>query len=114
MLKYLLRLYTIWYRKYIYLKLKYNVYNSLVLSILIYGCEKWKINSVMYKKSKWSKTALYKTVRDTLSGNTYYYICKAQDYFHNRQLKRINEISIHFMDNIQTLRPLKNANAMHG
>ena len=46
--------------------------------------------------------------------NTNRYICKKQDYFNNRQLKRLNEISIHFMINIQTLWSLKNANDRHG
>ena len=35
----MIRLYTIWNSKYINFKLKYNLYRSLVLSILTYGCE---------------------------------------------------------------------------
>ena len=35
----MIRLYVIWNSRHIHFKLKYNVYRSLVLSILTYGCE---------------------------------------------------------------------------
>ena len=45
-------LYTIWNSKHINFKLKYNVYHSLVLSILTYGCETWTIIQLCIKKSQ--------------------------------------------------------------
>ena len=46
---------TIWYMEQpthicIHFKLKYNLYRSLVLSILTYGCEAWSISTEMQKK----------------------------------------------------------------
>ena len=35
----MIRLYVIWNSRHIHCKLKYNVYSSLILSILTYGCE---------------------------------------------------------------------------
>ena len=46
----MIRLYTIWNSKHINFKLKYNIYRSLVLSILTYGCETWTISVAMQKK----------------------------------------------------------------
>ena len=46
----MIRLYTIWNSKLINFKLKYNLYRSLVLSILTYGCETWTISVAMQKK----------------------------------------------------------------
>ena len=46
----MIRLYTIWNSKHINFKLKYNLYRSLVLSILTYGCETWTISVAMQKK----------------------------------------------------------------
>ena len=46
----IVRLYTIWNSKQIQFMLKYNLYRTLVLSILTYGCETWTINAVMNKK----------------------------------------------------------------
>ena len=45
----MVRLTKIWNRKYIRFKLKYNLYRSLVLSILTYGCESWTINTFPQK-----------------------------------------------------------------
>ena len=44
------RLYTIWNSKHINFKLKYNLYRSLVLSILTYGCDTWTISVAMQNK----------------------------------------------------------------
>ena len=46
----MVRLYTIWNSKKITFKLKHNLYRSLVLSIITYGCETWTINATMQKK----------------------------------------------------------------
>ena len=46
----MIRLYVVWNSRHIYLKLKYNLYHSLVLSILTYGCEAWTISTSMQKK----------------------------------------------------------------
>ena len=46
----MIRLYTIWNSKHINFKLKYNLYRSLVLSILTYVCETWIISMAMQKK----------------------------------------------------------------
>ena len=46
----MIRLYTIQNSKHINFKLKYNLYRSLVLSILTYGCETWTISVEMQKK----------------------------------------------------------------
>ena len=40
----MVKLTIIWNRKYIRFKLKYNLYRSLVLSIITYGCEYWTIS----------------------------------------------------------------------
>ena len=48
----MVRLYTIVNSKQIYFKLNHNLYRSLVLSILTYGCETWTINAAMQKKYK--------------------------------------------------------------
>ena len=42
----MLRLYVIW-NLYNYIELKYNLYHSLIILILTYGCEAWTINAVM-------------------------------------------------------------------
>ena len=46
----MIRLYVSWNSRYIHFKLTYNLYRSLVLSILTYGCEAWTINVEMQKK----------------------------------------------------------------
>ena len=46
----MVRLTTIWNSKDIRFKLKYNLYRSLVLSILAYGCESWTISAISTKK----------------------------------------------------------------
>ena len=38
------------YSKYIRFKLKYNLYRSLVLSILTYVCKSWTISAISTKK----------------------------------------------------------------
>ena len=43
-------LYVIWDIRHIYFKLKYNLYRSLVLSILTYRCESWTISIAIQKK----------------------------------------------------------------
>ena len=48
---YNIRLTTIWSIKDIRFKLKYNLYCSLVLSILTYGCESWTIRAILTKKT---------------------------------------------------------------
>ena len=45
----MIRLYCIWNSRHIHFKLKYNLYRSLVLSILTYGCEAWTIRTTMQK-----------------------------------------------------------------
>ena len=47
----MVRLTTIWNSKYIRFKLKYNLYRSLVLSILTYGCESWTISAISTNKT---------------------------------------------------------------
>ena len=42
----MVRLTTIWHNKYIRFKLKYNLYYSILLSILTYGCESWTISAL--------------------------------------------------------------------
>ena len=51
----MVRLTTIWNRKYIRFKLKYNHYRSLVLSILTYGCEYWTISAISTKNIRFHK-----------------------------------------------------------
>ena len=46
----MVRLTTILNSKCIRFKLKYNLYRSLVLSILTYGCESWTISALSTKK----------------------------------------------------------------
>ena len=46
----MVRLYTILNSKQITFKLTHNLYRSLVLSILTYGCDTWTINAAMQKK----------------------------------------------------------------
>ena len=46
----MIRLYVIWNSRHIHFKLKYNLYRSLVRSILTYGCEAWTIRTAMQKK----------------------------------------------------------------
>ena len=41
----MVRLTTIWESTHIRFKLKYNLYRSLILSILTYGCESWTLNA---------------------------------------------------------------------
>ena len=43
---------TIWNSKDIRFKLKYNLYRSLVLSILTYGCEYWTISAISTKNTR--------------------------------------------------------------
>ena len=45
----MVRLTTIWNSKDTRLKIKYNLYSSLVLSILTYGCESWTISAISTK-----------------------------------------------------------------
>ena len=52
------RITKVWYSKDIRFKLKYNLYRSLVLSILTCGCEYWTISSPSIKNYKVSKTNL--------------------------------------------------------
>ena len=54
----MVRLTTIWNSKDIRFKLKYNLYHSLVLSILNYGCQSWTISTISTQKYKVSKTNL--------------------------------------------------------
>ena len=62
----MIRLYTIWNRKHFNFKLKYNLYRSLVLSLLTYGCEIFIINSGIYKQNQSiRKQVLHETARDT-------------------------------------------------
>ena len=46
----MVRLTTIWKSTHIIFKLKYNLYRSLILSILTYGCESWTLNANITKK----------------------------------------------------------------
>ena len=46
----MVRLTTIWKSTHIRFKLKYNLYRSLILSILTYGCESWTLNANITKK----------------------------------------------------------------
>ena len=48
----MVRLTTIWKSTHIRFKLKYNLYRSLILSILTYGCESWILNANITKKSQ--------------------------------------------------------------
>ena len=65
----MIRLYTICNRKYINFKLKFNLYSSLVLSILTQGCETWTINSVMYKQNPSIRKQIpQETDQDKVSG----------------------------------------------
>ena len=49
------RITTIWNSKDIRFKLKYNLYRSLVLSILTYGCESWTISAFSTKNTSFRK-----------------------------------------------------------
>ena len=46
----MVRLTTIWKSTHIRFKLKYNIYRSLILSILTYGCESWTLNANITNK----------------------------------------------------------------
>ena len=46
----MIRLNTTWNSKQINFELKHNLFRSLVLSILAYGCETWMIHAAMQKK----------------------------------------------------------------
>ena len=46
----MVRLTTIWKSTHIRFKLKLNLYRSLILSILTYGCESWTLNANITKK----------------------------------------------------------------
>ena len=46
----MVRLTTIWKSTHIRFKLKYNLYRSLILSILTYGCESWTLNANITEK----------------------------------------------------------------
>ena len=60
----MVRLYTIWNNKQLNFKLKHNLYRSLVLSILTYGCETWTINSAMQKKIQAFENKSYMKYQD--------------------------------------------------
>ena len=44
-----------WNSKDIRFKLKYNLYRSLVLYILTYGCESWTISAISTKNTRFRK-----------------------------------------------------------
>ena len=74
----ILRLNIIWTSKNIGFKIKFNLYRSLVLSILLYGCETWTLISNEEKRISAFEN---KTHRRLLEINyrhmkTYQYICK--------------------------------------
>ena len=57
----MIRLNFIWTSKNISFKIKFNLYRSLVLSILLYGCETWTLMFNEEKKiSEFENKALYR------------------------------------------------------
>ena len=60
----MLRLYFIWNCRHIQFKLKYNLYRSLIILILTYGCEAWTINAAMQKKLQEYKNKSHRKVID--------------------------------------------------
>ena len=58
----MLRLTIIWNSKDIRFKLNYNLYRSLVLSILTYGCESWTINAISTQKIQGFENKSHRTL----------------------------------------------------
>ena len=67
-----------------FFQIKHNLYRSLVLSILTYGCETWTINAAMEKKMQAFENKSYRK----LLGITYQEI-KTNVFVHNRIIEII-------------------------
>ena len=80
----MIRIYVIGNSRHIQFKLNYNVYRSLVLFILTYGCEAWTISIAIKNKLQVFETQ--KTAGHNISGKKDECVCKREDDSTNRQI----------------------------
>ena len=88
----MVRLTTIWKSTHIRFKLKYNLYRSLILSILTYGCESWTLNANKTKKIQaFEKKSNYETIMHNIQRRQNQYI----QTIRRPKLKWFRHTSIH-------------------